>query len=173
MSNIALLSRSPVRVTVGGRTLFLPYRPAAEWMAATRHLPGLVSQLAEPETRDILLDLVMDRDGAAADMEAEGHRILGEATGRKWYQAIRIINGSVAEEALGRLLLAGLDPWQRSIGEWCAAMYALAVKGKDQKERTKLDFSLALPPRGFEDEWDDDGGNDPEATMNAMAAWAQ
>lgn len=170
MSDFPLISRAPVRVCVGGRDLLLPYRPAAEWMAATRRLPGLVSQLATPEQREVLITLVMDQPGAAADLPREGRRILGEATGRKWYQALRLINTAADPEALGRLLLAGLDPWERTIGEWCAATYALAVKGADEKQRGRLDFRLALPPRGFEDEWDDDGGLDPEATLSAVQA---
>lgn len=168
MSDLALISREGVRVRVGGRDFHLPYRPAAEWMSAARRSSGLVSQLARPEDRDVMIELVMDVPGAVEDLHREGRRILTEATGRKWYQTEKLINTSVNPEVLGRLLLAGLDPWQRSIGEWCAAVYALAVKGLDDKKRTRLDFSLALPPPGFEDEWDDDGGADPEATMSAV-----
>lgn len=170
MSNLTLLSRSPVPVRIGGRDFLLPHRPAAEWMGAAQRPSGLVSQLATPQQRDAMIDLVMDRPGAAEDLIKEGRRILGDATGRKWYQAQKLINTSLDTEALGRLLLSGLDPWERSIGEWCAATYALCVKGLDAKKRGRLDFSLALPPPGAEDEWDDDGGADPEATMSAVQA---
>lgn len=169
MSDLSLISRAPVRVCVGGRDFALPFRPAAEWMAASRRLSTLVSQLAAPEDRETLVDLVMDHPRAADDLISEGRRVLREMTGRPWYEAQKLINTSLAADALGRLVLAGVDPWQRTIGEWCAALYALYVKGADTKERTKLDFALAVPPPGAEDEWDD-GGSDPEATAAAVAA---
>lgn len=168
MSDFRLIARTPIRARVGGRDFTIPYRPAAEWLLASRHLSTLVSQLARPEDRDTLVDLVLD--GYGSELEREGRRILGEVTGRKWYQALRLINTTANPESLGRLLLAGLDPWERTIGEWCAATYAMVAKGRDTKERNRMDFSLSLPPPGYEDEWDDDGGNDPEATMNAVQA---
>ena len=169
MSDYPLISRRPLRVTVGGRDLLLPYAPAAEWISATRRLSVLVSQLATPEDREALVDLVMDSPGGAEDLIQEGKRILRHTTGRPWYEAQKLINTSMSAETLGRLRLAGVDPWECSVGEWCACVYALYVKGADTKERTKLDFSLALPPPGAEDEWDD-GGSDPEATMSAVQA---
>jgi|SRR5690349_18537125 len=165
-----LLSRSALEAEVAGRRVHLPYAPAAVWIQHHNPLSLIVFHLADPAGQDAIRDGVAEGYQAVRDMEQEGRRILGQVVGRKWYQAQKLISASAGTEVLGRLLLAGLDPWQRSIGEWCAATYALHVKGLDQKERAKLDFSLALPPRGAEDEWDDEG-SDPEATMNAMAAW--
>lgn len=170
MNSLALISRSLVRVTIGGRDFLLPYRCAAEWIQATQRSTALVARLATPEQREELLDLVMDHPDGARDMTLEGKRILGEATGRPGYQAQKLIAASLGTETLGRLVLAGVDPWQRTIGEWCAALYALYVKGADTKERNKLDFSLALPPPGAEDEWDDGANSDPEATASAVQA---
>ena len=75
---------------------------------------------------------------------------------------------SAGPDVLGRLVLANVDPWARSLGEWCAATYALCVKGCDEKGRMRFDFSLSVPPPGYEDEWDD-GGDDPEAVQAAVA----
>lgn len=122
----------------------------------------------DDDDRDRLADLIFDNPRAHADVRAESLRILGDATGRKWFEAGRLIKTSLGSEALGRLTLAGADPWSLSIGQWCAATYALCVKGLDEKARLRLDFSLAVPPVGFEDEWDDGGGDDPAAVMAAI-----
>lgn len=169
MTDRLLFSRDPALVTLAGRDFLLPYRPAAEWVQPARRLATLVPLLATPADRDEMVDLLMSDPRAAGDMLTEGRRIIREFTGRPWYSAQKLINTSVQPEALGRLVLAGVDPWQRTIGEWCAAVYALYVKGTDDKARTKLDFSLAVPPPGEDGEWDDEG-NDAEATMAAVQA---
>lgn len=169
MADPRVLSRAPIRVRVGEEEFELPWRPAAEWIPATMRGSALVSILAEPRDRDRMVDALLSHTGARADMARESRRILTESCGRKWYEAQRLINTSLQPEALGRLVLAGVDPWNRTIGEWCAALYALYVKGADEKARTKLNFSLALPPPGAEDQWDDEGV-DASATLAAVRA---
>lgn len=165
-----LLARTPVTVVLAGRRFPVPYRPAAEWLLNLKHLPGLASRLADGPVRDLMVDTVMRRAGAASDLRAESLRILADATGRKWWEAGRLMSTSLGPELLGRLLLAGVDPWQRSVGEWCAATYALCVKGREEKERLKFDFSLSVPPVGHEDEWDDEGDDEAKimATVRAL-----
>lgn len=168
-SEFAAFHREPVIVTVAGEPLVLPYRPAAVWASGIERLHILAAVLADPPGRERIADLIIDYGPEArTDLRAESLRILAEATGRKWWEAGRLISTSAAPEILGRLVLAGVDSWTRSIGEWTAATYALCVKGHDEKARLKFDFSLSLPPRGHEDEWDDEGVN-AEATMAAMA----
>lgn len=167
MSN--LLARSPSRVRVAGETFHLPYRPAAEWVSALERPSVLAALLAEAEDRDRMADLVAaPGTWAVEDLRRESLRILAEATGRTWWEAGRLVSTSVDPETLGRLVLAGVDPWRRSIGEWCAATYALRLKGADEKYRLRFDFFLSVPPPGEEDEWDD--GLDPVAAAEAVAA---
>lgn len=161
-SDFGVLSRRPLTVTVAGTRVTVPYRPAADWAAALERLSHLAGMLAEPDDRETLAELVIDRRQAVDDLRQESLRILSEATGRKWWEAGRLISTSVSPEVLGRLVLAGVDAHARSVGEWCAAVYALCVKGHDEKGRLRFDFSLSVPPPGYEDEWDDDG-DDPEA----------
>jgi hypothetical protein len=127
------------------------------------------ARLADLEVRDVMAEEVWSHPQAVDNMTRESLRLLSEATGRHWWEASRLMKTSLGTEVLGRLVLAGLDPWQRSIGEWCAATYALCAKGLDEKGRLKLDFQLAVPPSGFEDAWDDDGGDDPAAVQAAIA----
>lgn len=161
-SEFQALSRSPLTVTVAGVRVRLPYRPAAVWAVGIERLNVLVSVLADEAGREQLIDLVIDDPGAADDVRRESLRILAESTGRKWWEAGRLLATSVQPEVLGRLVLAGVDAHARSVGEWVAAVYALCVKGQDEKGRLKFDFSLSIPPPGYEDEWDDEG-DDPEA----------
>jgi hypothetical protein len=162
------LLRDPLTVHVAGIRFTLPYRPAAVWTAAMAHPETLASVLAEPADRDRMADLVLEHAGAHTELKQESLRLLSEVTGRKWWEAARLLNTSVSPETLGRLVLAGVDAWTRSAGEWCAAVYALHVKGQDEKGRIRFDFSLSIPPADYEDEWDD-GGMDPEAAMAAVA----
>jgi len=146
----------------------VPFRPAAVWAAGLERIDRLAAHLADDVGRDAIVDLVMDCPQGVDDVRRESLRILTEAAGRPWWEAGRLLSTSVAPDVLGRLVLAGVDPWQRSVGEWCAATYALCVKGQDEKGRLRFDFSLSVPPPGYEDEWDD-GGDDPEAVQAQLA----
>jgi hypothetical protein len=168
-SDFAPILREPVTVTVAGTQIVIPYRPAAVWARGLERLSLLAALLAEPDDRDRIADLLTDYPQAVDDLRTESLRILGDAAGRRWWEAGRLLSTSVQPEVLGRLVLANVDPWQRSVGEWCAAVYALCVKGQDEKGRIRFDFSLSIPPADHEDEWDDGGGLDPAAAMAAVA----
>lgn len=162
-SEFAPLSRDPLTITVAGTRIDLPYRPAAVWAAGLERLGQLVAALADDEGRELLVDLVIGNPGSVQELRSESLRVLEEASGRRWWVAGRLISTSVSPEVLGRLVLAGVDPWNRSVGEWCAATYALCVKGHDEKGRLRFDFSLEVPPPGYEDAWDDEGVDPAEA----------
>lgn len=166
-SEYSVLSRRPLTVTVADVRAEIPYRPAAVWVENLDRLNVLAAVLATPEHREVLADAVLAYPGAAARLREESLRILAEATGMKWWEAGRLISTSVGAEVLGRLVLAGADPWNRSIGEWTAAVFALCVKGQDEKGRMRFEFSLSLPPPGYEDEWDD--GEDPDVVAGQLA----
>jgi hypothetical protein len=167
-SEYSVLSRGPLTVTVAGTRVQLPYRPAAEWALSMARVNTLVGELADAEGREVLADLLLDRPEAVDDLLQESLRILAEATGRKWWEAGRLLNTSTSPAVLGRLVLSGVDAYQRSVGEWCAAVYALCVKGQDEMGRLKFDFSLSIPPPGYEDEWDD--GYDVGEAADAVKA---
>jgi len=167
LSNPAL-SRARVRVSVCGLAYTIPWQPAGAWIDQVDNLSTLASRFAAPEIRDRLADRLWHYPETAAELRAESLRLVSEATGRRWWEAVRLMKTSVQHEMLGRLVLAGVDPWERSIGEWCAATYATCVKGADQKERLKFDFRMSVPPVGHEDAWDDDG-DDPAAIEASLA----
>lgn len=168
-NDFTVLSHRPLTARVAGVQIVLPYRPAAVWADGVSHIGSLIAELADPQVRDILADLAMDYPQAVEDLKTESFRLLQETTGRKWWEAARLIATSMSPQVLGRLVLAGVDPWNRTVGEWVSATYALCIKGADEKSRVRFEFSLARPPSGFEDEWDD-GGDDPASTMAAVNA---
>ncbi len=167
-SEFAPLLRAPLNITVAGVRIRVPYRPAGAWAAGLGRLNLLAALLAEDADRERIADLVLDYPQAVDDLRQESYRILEEESGRRWWEAARLVSTSAGQEVLGRLVLAGVDPWNRSIGEWCAATYALCVKGQDEKGRLRFDFSLSIPPAEFEDEWDD-GVEDPAAITASLA----
>lgn len=163
------LARVPVPLEVGGRSFPLPWRPAAEWTgvkAETDVISFLPDWAREEVGRMVFNGLVSVR--ALADA---AHGVLELVTGRRWWEAYRLLQMSLQPETLGHLTLAGVDPWQRSAYEWCAAVYALHTKHADEKARMSFDFRLSIPPRGYEDVWAADGGTDPEDVQRALAAW--
>ena len=166
-SDFTVLARAPFHVVIAGERIQVPYRPAGAWAVAMEHPGWLAALLPDESGRERIAELVIADARASADVRAESLRILAENSGRRWWEAGRLLATSASPEVLGRLVLAGADPWSRSLGEWCAAVYALCVKGQDEKGRVKFDFQLSMPPRGYEDEWDDDG-DDPVATMAAV-----
>lgn len=161
------LSREPLTITVAGTRFSVPYRPAAVWANHLDRLYVLAGRMTDEDDRDALADLLISCPQAVDDLKRESLRILAEQSGRPWWEGAKLINTSTDPEILGRMVLSGVDAWQRSVGEWCSAVYALCVKGQDDKGRLKFDFSLSLPPPGFEDEWDD--GEDP-AMVEAQLA---
>lgn len=165
-SESAALSRSPLPVNLGGHIVSLPWRPAAVW--ATSNLAVLAAQLAEPADRDRIAEWLLKEPDVAEAIQQESLRILGQQTGRKWWEGARLLATSTGPEILGHLTLAGVDPWAVSVGQWCAATYALCTKDANERGRLRFDFSLSIPPRGYEDEWDD-GADDAGQIAAAVA----
>jgi hypothetical protein len=158
-----------VPVKIGGRTFLLAWRPAAEWTTVQVEMD--VIRFFTDADRSVIGRLILDGTVTTDNVVDAAHDVLETVTGRRWWEGQRLLAMSVQPEALGHLTLAGVDPWQRSAYEWCAATYALYTQHADEKGRLSFDFQLAIPPRGYEDAWGDDGGDDPEAVQKALAGW--
>lgn len=169
MRSTSPLSRGPVPVEIGGRTLMLAWRPAAEWTTVQTEMDVL--RFLADEDRSLVGRMILDGLVRADNVVRAIHKVLEAVTGRRWWEGQLLLNMSIQPEALGHLTLAGVDPWQRSAYEWCAATYALYTRHADEKARLRFDFQLSIPPRGYEDEWDAEGGDDSAAVEKAMAGW--
>lgn len=156
-------------MSIGGRVFSLAWRPAAEWTTVCSEMD--VVQFLDDEDRTALGRMVMDGSVTPDNVVQATHAVLEAVTGRRWWAGHLLLGLSVQPEALGHLTLAGVDPWQRSAYEWCAATYALYTRDADEKGRLQFDFQLAIPPKGYEDAWGTDDGDDPAAVEKALAGW--
>ncbi|WP_326811625.1 hypothetical protein [Streptomyces scopuliridis] len=154
----AAISRTPVAITVAGHPVTIPYRPAADWLTALADSrPSLtLMRLADEPSRTWLIDQL-----AAGTLPLEtavqgSYDTLAAVGGRAWWETYRLGVLSTDTITLGHLVLAGVDPAARTLGEWCAAVYTLLTRNAKEQDVFKFDAQLAAPPPGFEDEWDDD-----------------
>jgi hypothetical protein len=162
---LAAIRRTPTTVEVAGHPVTVPYRTAGDWLVAladSRPSLALMRVADEPSRAWLIKQLargVLDADAAAASYEA-----LAQAGGRPWWETQRLLVLGAEPSVLGHLVLAGVDPWERSVGEWCAAVYTLMTRNAKPEDAFKIDSQLAAPPPGFEDEWDDDADFEAMAT---------
>jgi hypothetical protein len=166
---VAPLSRGPVPIRIGALAFALAWRPAAEWTTIRTELD--VIRWLDDDARNTIGRLTLDGTVTSRALTDAVHQVLELVTGRRWWEGHRLLQYSVQPETLGHLALAGVDPWQRSAYEWCAAVYALHTQNADEAGRLRFDFQLSIPPRGYEDEWGVEGGDDPEAVQMAITAW--
>jgi len=163
------LARTPFTVTVAGRAFRVSYRPASEWLIELNDAPlEVLAYRILGEDSDFLLR-VADGDVTHEQARDAGPVILAEASGYdRWWQAYNLIRASAQDDVLGRMLLKGVDPARVTLGQWCTALYALAVTGAKESDKAKFDFQLDIPPAGYDpgDAWDD--GYDPMAAAAAM-----
>lgn len=155
MADLSPLINGPVRVTVAGAVLVVPYAPARAWLRALdRHPASAVLDLSEG-SRSVVVGLATGAVTAKAVQDATNTAV-ATLTGQKWWIALRLVYTSSSPDFLGELTLAGVDPDRVSLGQWTAAVYRILTRNADAKERVRIDFELDIPPSGYEDSWDDD-----------------
>lgn len=163
-----LLSRNGWTVPLTDQSVRVPYRPAEAWISALQESgPGTVLlSLAGTTSAESLLDGMADGELDHQEVAAASHRLIEYATGRKWWEAVRLLAASVRPDVLGRTVLAGMDPWSLTPGQWCAGVYAIFTDGLDKDGLFKFDAMLGDPPEGVED---DDWATDDFDSMVAAA----
>jgi hypothetical protein len=103
------------------------------------------------------------------DVFQTSYKLLEECTGRRWWQAARILLTGEAPDFLGRATLAGMDPWNLTVGQWCSGLYALLTQNLDEPGRFKVDAQLSMPPAGVDDDdWADDDFDQMVASARNM-----
>lgn len=164
---IDLLSHDAITVQVRGATVVVPYAPAARWSAAVTGAQGpggALMRLADPDTRDILTQGLLYGDLTANDVFTASHDAIRLATGRSWWASARLLGLGSDARTLGAMVLAGVDPWTLTAGQWCAAVYTLHTQNQKPEDVFKFDALLNDAPAGEIDEWGDD---DFEAAVQA------
>lgn len=156
---IDLLSHDAITVHVRGAAVIVPYTPAARWSAAVTGAQGpggALMRLASPEARDTLTDGLLYGNTTAQDLFTASYEAIRQATGRSWWEAARLLGLGSDARTLGPMVLAGVDPWSLTAGQWCAAIYTLYTQNQKPDDVFKFDVAIGAAPAGVEDEWGDD-----------------
>lgn len=166
-SPAAYLSRKPRVLVVAGARVTIPYAPAAAWLEHLEAPTNVAYLMADPESQDRIEEALLEIPGASTSLTHQSTELLKAVTGRpRWWEGVRLALAGADPDVMGELILAGLDPWQRTIGEWSAAVYSLAVRNLDAIEREKFRMRLSFPPAGFAHQWND--GEDFDAMVAGM-----
>lgn len=152
-------AREPQRVTIAATRVTLPYSPAAAWIGAicgsTTTAGALLPLLTETDRATVIGQLA--RGTLAADTVASAlyDALRAAVPELAWWETYRLIALSAQPSPAGRMLLAGLDPWQLPVAAWCYALYELMTQGAAEKDRFRFDAQLKTPPAGVADDFGD------------------
>lgn len=152
---LAALRIWAIDVDLAGETFTVPARPAVDWFLAILDedtalplIPGLMEQAAE----DRIGDLLLDGEITPELLITRSRELLTAAAGRPWWEADRLIRSSGASWHIigGELIRLGVDLGAVSLAAALNAIYVVCTRTMDEKERTKFDIDLRLPPIGVE-----------------------
>lgn len=149
-------AREPWRVTVARERVSLPYTPAADWINAictSGTTAGSLLPLLTGADRDRIIALLA-RGALSADEAAAGfyEALRAAVPEMAWWESYRLLALSAGPSPAGRMLLAGLDPWQLPPAAWCYALYELMTQGASERDRFRFDAQLKTPPAGVPDD---------------------
>jgi hypothetical protein len=126
------------------------------WIAAlssenftTDIIPGMLP----PADAETVVTALVRGELEVADLKRAAEEATTAAAGIAWWKATKLVgwaSGGPAE-LWGRMVLQGADPARLTFASWCAAVYALAMEGLDEKGREKRLFSFNSPPPGVMD----------------------
>jgi hypothetical protein len=158
----ASLRAFAITVDALSRSGTVPNPSARTWILAclSDSLPWSVFPGLLPEAENgQIIDVLVAGEDHDFEFRVAGFKAIAQASGREWWEALRLVNMVDDPVMLGRLTVAGVDPERLSFAAWCAAVYHLATDGADQKERFKFDSKLMAPPsmpEAFEAAQEDD-----------------
>ncbi|WP_328902286.1 hypothetical protein OHR86_22355 [Streptomyces sp. NBC_00441] len=143
-------AREPQRVTIAATRVALPYAPAAAWIGAvcgTATTAGALLPLLTDGDRGAVIGRLA-RGTVAADVVASAlYEALRTAVPElAWWETYRLLALSAQPSPAGRMLLAGLDPWQLPVAAWCYALYELMTQNASERDRFRFDAQLKTPP---------------------------
>lgn len=152
----ASISPQPVGVEAVGRSFVIPVRTASEWITAvaqddfvTAVFPGLLPPDGVSTIVEMLIEGYLEPD----ELKRPAFDAITAASGFRWWEAMRLVGMADGnQQVIGELTLRGVDPDTIPFGRWCAALYALAVRGMDEKERQKWLAKFTMPPPEAMDE---------------------
>lgn len=157
----AFVRSDPFPVTVGAHTFVMPAYMADQWLTALSPdlVRGVIPGLLDPDDMALVVTSLMTETISYQDVERAALDAITTASGRPWWEAVKLTGwaDSRSGETYGNLLLNGIHPERLTFAAWCAAMLAWVMRGRDEKERMKIEFDLMVPPPMAMDEtieWD-------------------
>lgn len=144
----------PFRVGVRGVELEFPPLPAARWLGAIPYGAHAVLHLSG--SVDAVIDALQDGEMELEDVKRLINLAIGEAAGRPYWEAERLI-GSVFNDTdrgrvLGEMTLAGVDPERITLAAFCSAVWSLLIRNADSTQRLTMEAELSIPPDDAEAE---------------------
>jgi len=148
---LAALRVLAVDFDLGGQPYSIPPLPASEWLEVVWNfedepLPFL-HLLSDDEQADIMWAML----GGTVTVEELAQRcreILAAVSGRRWWEADRLIRSSAASWGYigGELTRRGVDLDKVSLAAALNVIYVICVLTMTADERKKFDFELSVPP---------------------------
>jgi len=144
----AAFRSGPFTVTVRGADYTIPARNAARWMTMLSHPQWAVEVLyaLTPESRGRFLDHAEEGDADGPYLSEMARELLSRAAGCPWWEAERLASYALTPEALGALLLKGLDPNRLTLAAFLAAMRSLIMSGLPDTDRMRMEAELTMVP---------------------------
>lgn len=162
-------ARTAVSTPLGGREIVAPWAPADRWVSCVVLSPlSILSGLTSDADGSFVVDQVLEGVITPEQVSQAAYALLEDAVPYRWWKTVRLLSLSTRDDIAGHLTLAGLDPRNLTVAQWCMAVYTLVTRNSDAKEKFKTDAEFDAPPEGVEvNDWisDDD--------FNAMVAQAR
>lgn len=136
-----------IEVQLGDAWYRIPPTPAGAWIAAILdgHWLDIVPGMCED--CDTLDDGLDDGTITAEQCIKAAQDALAEVAGTLWWTAVRLVHLATGD-AMGELLLAGIDLHTVPLGAVVQAVYRLHTREMSQAKRARLDAQLDKTPPG-------------------------
>lgn len=164
---LAPVGRWDIEVELAGKTWTIPASSAADWiMPVLGGQPDAILDLLVEDT-DTLEDALYSGELSWDEIEAAHRDAIESASGVRWWEAQRLLGLALDWDGVGgELLLRGFLLEEKSLAQTCAAVWRLATRGADDKDRNKITFEIEKPPPGI----DYETIIDEEANLRAFGA---
>lgn len=170
MADFAAVSfrRAPFEVEHGSRVWQVPYLDAGQWMDLLSYPDWTVRLfwLLDPGAQEDFQAQAQAGDAAPEELTGAMCAALESASGRRWWEALRIAQMCRSTPNLvGALFLRGLDPERMTLAALLATAWMLATQNASDIQRTQLEMELTMPPPGVGLETDEPTMEDLVARM--------
>lgn len=158
---IASLTTWPVELVIAGHQYTLPAKPAADWLIALIDDFGSFAQLIDMltvEEKAAIEQALIDGQIEEGELEQAFRDAVEAVAGRPWWVVLNYLNLLLGAwpRFHGRILSAGLDPCQVSLGAYLDVAHFSFIDGREESAVQKITNFLETPPSGFSIELDEE-----------------